>query len=216
MIIDSTRIGEIVDRRTGAINVFRRHGIDCSRAFGRPLGEVVSAHRLDLAQITTDLAGLPGAAKALPATARELVRHIQHRYHRPHLNRLFTALRLARSQEGRERFPAGLSAHVACLAECVEAHQEKERDILFPAIVFSPRHNLRFSVLRVMMEHDEMIDELDTIARLTGDHTPPDRATKSWRALYDLLRQIDEEMRFQIYLENAHLYAKFTPSKSAA
>ena len=212
MDIALANIGELVESRPGAIGLLHRHGIDCSRSRLLSLREAAAMSGLDPAAIAAQLARLPVDGRPVPKSARALVSHIQHRYHQPHLNALFTALRLARGLESaRPTFPKGLPAHIRCLAELVEAHQEKESDTVFPAILFSPRHNLRFPVIRVMMEHDEISDELDTIATLArSDPTPADA-----QPLYDILRQIDEEIRLHIYLENTRLYARYTGDRAA-
>lgn len=217
MNITSAFIHELVDTRPGTIAILQEHGIDHRRSGNLTLWQAATARRLNLDELTSQLSEDPGEA---PANRRGLIEYIQERYHRVHLNRLRSALHLARSVEAafaeHPEIPHGLAAHLTTLVELAEEHQQKEQDTVFPAILFSPRHNLRFPVLRAITEHDELCDELDSIARLTGNFTASPKAPKSWRTLYSLCQVIDSEMRFHMHLENTVLYGRYMKSRSEA
>ena len=220
MNITSAFIHELVDTRPGTIAILREHGIDHCRSGNLTLWQAATARKLNLDELTSQLSELPLDPGKAPANRRGLIEYIQERYHRVHLNRLHSALHLARSVEAafaeHPEIPHGMAAHLTTLVELAEEHQQKEQDTVFPAILFSPRHDLRFPVLRAISEHDELCDELDSIARLTGNFTAPPKAPKSLRALYSLCQGIDREMRLHMHLENTVLYSRYTASRGAA
>lgn len=220
MNITSAFIHELVDTRPGAIAILREHGIDHYRSGNLTLWQAATARKLNLDELTAQLSEMPLDPQKVPTNRRGLIDYVQERYHRVHLNHLQTALHLARSVEAafadHPEVPHGMAAHLTTLVDLAEEHQQKEQDTVFPAILFSPRHNLRFPVLRAITEHDELCEELDSIARLTGNFTAPPKAPKSWRTLYSLCQVIDSEMRFHMHLENTVLYSRYTKSRRAA
>lgn len=215
MGIDQATVGSLVENFNGAIAVFRHRGIDYYQSRDLPLREVAASLHLDSREVAAELARLPRNEPEL-ASRRDLIHRVEHTYHASHSNALFTALRLSRFLDADQPgFPRGLTAHIASLADLVDTHHEKERETVFSAIL---RHAgyLRFPVLRAIMEHDEIIDELDTISRLTNDHEAPPDATRPWRRLYALMRRLDNDMRLHIFLEDTLLYSQYSHARTAA
>ncbi|EGF89989.1 regulator of cell morphogenesis and NO signaling [Asticcacaulis biprosthecium C19] len=118
---------------------------------------------------------------------RDLTAYIQRRYHAIHLNRLFVATRLARRVElefaAHPACPQGFSHHLNALAEDIEIHQAKERDEVFPSLVYGLRSSQKFPVLRMMIEHDGFAEELDSLSAMTRGYTVPDDANTDWNLL---------------------------------
>ncbi len=99
-------------------------------------------------------------------------------------------------------FVRDLAHRLKVMHEDLEAHGQKEGAGLFRAMERLPGGNCRFSVLRMMPEHDESSDQLDTPARLTNDYTSPDGADDEWRALHVLCDAFDHDLRDHMHLEN--------------
>jgi regulator of cell morphogenesis and NO signaling len=220
MDITTAFIHELVTERPRAVAILREHGIDHYRSGNLTLWQAATSSKVDLDALTSQLSETPSNPQGIPTSRRGLIDYIQTRYHRVHLNHLHTALRLSRSIEStfkdRPEVPRGLAAHLTTLIELAEEHQQKEQDTLFPSLLFSPQHNLSFPILRAIVEHDELCDELDSIARLTDNYTAPPDASKTWKRLYDLCREIDGEMRFHMHVENTALYGRYMRSGTKA
>jgi len=58
-------------------------------------------------------------------------------------------------------------------------------------------------------EHEDVVEQLHGLARLTNDFTPPDGACNTWRALYALCAEIDADLRDHMHLENNDLFRRF-------
>ena len=63
--------------------------------------------------------------------------------------------------------------------------------------------------VRVMMsEHDIAADMVKGIRGLSGEYAPPASACPSYIALYNGLKELDEDLRFHIHLENNILFPR--------
>lgn len=104
------------------------------------------------------------------------------------------------------------------LAEDMIFHMKKEETMLFPFIKQLER--MRSSApmqpfgsvlnpVRVMMsEHDTAADIVKNIRGLSGEYAPPASACPSYIALYNGLKELDEDLRFHIHLENNILFPR--------
>jgi regulator of cell morphogenesis and NO signaling len=61
----------------------------------------------------------------------------------------------------------------------------------------------------MLAEHVDVVEQLDELARLTTDFTPPQGACTTWRALYEMCRKLDEDLREHMHIENNILFPKF-------
>ncbi len=102
------------------------------------------------------------------------------------------------------------------LADTMEDHQVREEEDLYPAMLHSPKHHLRFPVLRAMMDHDEISDQLDTLNRLTSSYAAPAGAGKALKKLYALCATLDGDIRYYMHLENNVLFPRFVGDRAIA
>ncbi len=58
-------------------------------------------------------------------------------------------------------------------------------------------------------EHDDHGKRVWRIEALTHDHTPPDNACKTWRALYAGTRKLADDLTAHIDLEDNVLFPRF-------
>ena len=58
-------------------------------------------------------------------------------------------------------------------------------------------------------EHEDVLEQLRGLARLTADFTPPEGACTTWRALYASCREIDADLRDHMHLEINVLFRRF-------
>jgi regulator of cell morphogenesis and NO signaling len=155
----------------------------------------------------------PHGPAGQPRTHAELIAHILERYHEVHRAEFPKAIRLARLVEAvhddRPDAPRGLADHLSLMFEDLEAHQQREELMLFPAMLSGGCAVVRFPILRMMAEHRDVEDQLATLRALTNGHRPPQGACRSWRALAEVCRKLDEDLVAHMRMENEALFAPF-------
>lgn len=206
-------VREIAVSRPGATAVFRRYKIDYCCGGESPLAAAVDRRGANLQAILAELSGLEPGQSDLPSTTPELIEHILERYHETHRRQFPEAIRLARRVEsvhgGRPDCPVGLSQHLAFMFDDLETHHQKEEMALFPMMLAGRRDGMDAPIGCMMDEHKDVLEQLAGLARITGDFTPPEGACTTWRALLELCRQIDADLREHMHLENNLLFPAF-------
>ena len=166
-----------------------------------------------LEKLERDLTAATRGGKAAGRAAGQLIKHILERYHETHRREFPEAIALARTAErvhaGDPDRPRGLADHLAVMADDLEGHQLKEETILFPTMLAGSCGVLRFPISRMMAEHDDVYEQLDRLAALTRDFTPPQDACQTWRALSLACRKLDRDLREHMRLENDVLFPHF-------
>ncbi|WP_310541725.1 hemerythrin domain-containing protein [Phenylobacterium sp.] len=187
---------ELVKRSPEASDIFRVRG---------PLTKLEKLER--------DLTAATRGGKTAERAAGELIDHILERFHETHRREFPEAIELARTVErvhaGDPECPRGLADHLAVMADDLEGHQLKEENILFPTMLAGSCGVLKFPISRMMAEHDDVYEQLDRLAALTRDFTPPQDACKTWRALSQACRKLDRDLREHMRLENDVLFPHF-------
>lgn len=144
---------------------------------------------------------------------RELIDHILERYHEVHREEFPAAIRLARKVEAVHadvrNAPHGLADHLGRMFEALEAHQQREERALFPAMRNGGCAAVRIPIARMMAEHRDAEDQLVKLRTLTRNHTAPDDACRSWRALCEACRKLDDDLVEHMRIENEELFARF-------
>lgn len=217
MQLSHLHVRDLVGNLVGASDVFRKFEIDFYRIGGLELHEAAARQHLPLEDIETALACLPPNPSPPPTSTMGLITYIDTRYHAVHRTHLLSAIRLAKAIEVNEKndtaanqpCPSGLTNLLTLLFDTLEDHQEGEAENLYPALINSPQHSLRYPVCRAMVEHDEISEQLDTLARLTNGYLPPEDAGLRQRILYKLCSVLDGDVRLHMHLENNLLFPPF-------
>jgi regulator of cell morphogenesis and NO signaling len=206
-------IGQIAVALPGATAIFRRLKLDFCCGGQVSLGEACERKNLDTTRVVAELAGLhrEDAAPESP-DAPALIDHILTRYHAVHREQLPELIRMARRVEAVHRdhpdVPHGLADHLEAMEVELLEHMEKEEQVLFPAIEDgSPGLHDPIDVMRD--EHTGHGEHLERLAALTHDHTPPQGACNTWRALYAGTAQLTNDLISHIHLENNVLFPRF-------
>jgi regulator of cell morphogenesis and NO signaling len=156
---------------------------------------------------------LKRASDIAPQTTPELIGHILERYHETHRREFPEAIRLARRVEAvhgaHPDCPRGLGDHLAFMADDLEAHQQKEEQVLFPLLLRGGGPLVVFPIRKMTSEHRDVDEQLAVLAALTHDFTAPTDGCGSWRELYTACRKIDADLREHMRLEEQVLFARF-------
>jgi len=215
----------------GATRVFEELGIDYCCGGGRSLVDACFAAGISLEQATAALeAGKErysreGDGSWQSRSLTDLIEHIVRRHHEytkselQRLDQLSTKVVSVHGQnhpelnELRERFLE--------LRNDLLPHMMKEERVLFPYIeqleaatkagrpapspLFGTARN---PIMMMIREHDgagELLRELRTASR---DYVVPDDGCVSYRALYDALRELEQDLHQHIHLENNILFPR--------
>ena len=213
-ITPQMEVGKIAAQYPAATRVFSRHKIDFCCGGGRPLAEVCERGGVDLAIVMDELqqAEQPAAPQRQWTTAPKstLIQHIIATYHVPlreELPRLVAMSQKVHRVHG-EKDPERLRELVSLVTELsaeLLAHMAKEENVLFPMIQRGQHPPAPIHVMQ--REHDEAGAMLVRIRALTDDFAVPEQACTTWRALWDGLEQLENDLHEHIHLENNILFA---------
>lgn len=209
-------LGQIAVQLPGATAVFRRLKLDFCCGGQISLRQAAHEKNLDLTTVLEELAGLKRGSESPQNTApTALIDHILARYHAVHRAQLPELIRMAHRVElvHREKpeVPAGLAQMLESIQEEMLDHMEKEEAILFPMLKAGGNPFVVNPIGIMRSEHVHHGKQLEKLAALTHDATPPDCACNTWQALYAGIAQFSDDLINHIHLENNVLFPQFEP-----
>jgi regulator of cell morphogenesis and NO signaling len=207
------QVADIAANLPGATEVFRAHKIDFCCGGQKSLAAAAEAKGVPLDALETELTKLAADSQPAPQATPELIDHILQRFHEVHRRELPELIRLAARVEerhqGNAEAPVGLHAALEELAEALEAHMQKEEQILFPLMLSGGHPMITAPIGHMRHEHDEhgvRLENLEAVAR--GFKLPPE-ACSTWRALYTGVRKLIDDIHQHVHLENNVLFPRF-------
>lgn len=207
-------LGHIAVHRPGATAILRRHKLDFCCGGQVSLADAAAQKGLALDALVDELEALPQGNTAPDArTPTELIEHILTRYHAVHREQLPELTRMARRVQAVHRdhpaVPRGLAELIETIEQEMLTHMAKEEMVLFPALERGGHPMVGGPITVMRDEHTEHGAQLERLAQLTNDHTPPTDACNTWRALYAGTRQLTDDLIAHIHLENNVLFPMF-------
>jgi regulator of cell morphogenesis and NO signaling len=239
----STTVRELVGRHPQTRKVFEQYGIDYCCGGGKSLAEAAQERRAALPDLVRDLdaAVLAIAARTIPsekdwyeAPLHELIDHIlqvHHAYMHEALPRLGGLLRKVLHAHGAHHGDMLRQVHdlYNALATELGSHLRKEEEVLFPYIMASESHrqggpagpaacfgSVGNPIRQMEAEHESAGEVLAQIRQVTGNYTLPDDACPTFRALYEELERMEEDLHQHIHLENNILFPRAIAAESAS
>jgi regulator of cell morphogenesis and NO signaling len=224
-ITPQTPISTIVTEVPAAIAVLQKYGVAFCCTGSTPLSAACAHHEIDAARLIADIetARAPRASRETPdQTMRDVIAHIQQRYHQPlrdELPRLSLMLAKVVLRHG-ERMPDVLvplqSTFERFHDELLE-HMEKEDQGIFPAIAGleagasgsqAVSQWLRDPLNMLVADHRGAEAALARMRELTDSYTPPADACPTFRGVYYGLAELERDMQIHIHLENDILFPR--------
>ncbi len=230
-----TTVRELVGRYPQTRKVFEQHGIDYCCGGGKCLAEAAQESRAAFPDLVRDIEAALLAAAAKPVIAEknwyeaplhELIDHIlqsHHAYMHEALPRIKELLRKVLHAHGARHGVMLRQLHdlYNSLDTELTSHLRKEEEVLFPYIVNAEAHRQGGSekpsacfgsvgnpIRQMESEHESAGAVLVQIRKVTGDYTLPDDACPTFRALYEELERMEEDLHQHIHLENNILFPK--------
>lgn len=205
-------VRDIAISRPGSTAVFRRFKIDYCCGGGASLTAAAEKRGIEVDTLIEALEAATPTAEAAPSETGALIDHLLERYHEAHRRQFPEAIRLAARVEAVHRdnadCPTGLSQHLAFMFDDLETHHHKEEMGLFPMMRRGDPH-ASGPIACMEADHEDVVEQLKGLARLTHDFKPPYGACNTWQALYALCREIDADLRDHMHLENNVLFRRF-------
>ena len=215
-------LAQLVTEHPRAVAVLQRHGLDFCCGGQRTLADACAQHRSRSLGIPLLPASILAEVAAEESTWAEspirwdqeplpnLIQHILIRHHEP----LYTefhrlqglATKVARTHGSKDPRLGALETAVQNLAVELRDHMAKEEQILFPAILRGHGPLLSGPVACMQHEHEETGAILRHIESLTDGFQSPAEACGSWRALFEGLRAMRDDVLVHIHLENNILF----------
>ncbi len=206
-------LGELALTIPRASALFRQYDMDYCCGGKQTLARAASRKALDVAVIEAELAKL--AEQPLPRLARgalaEIIDHIIVRYHDRHREQLpeliLQATKVERVHADKPNVPKGLTKYLTMLHQELSSHMMKEEQILFPMIKqeWAPG---RGPISVMESEHDEAGELLEVIKHITHNVTPPPEACTTWKAMYNGINEMIDDLMEHISLENNVLFPR--------
>lgn len=206
--------------RPGRSRVFQSFQIDFCCQGSRTLAEACARKGVDLATVIELIKAeevAPAAPGINPAQLppAELIAHIVEKHHgflRRELPRLHAMARRVAQVHG-PHTPALVEVEEVFtgLFQELDSHLQKEEQILFPAILALSQNGgavlpLDRPIACMMHEHDDAGEALRRLRELTHGYEPPAGACNTYRALFDGLEDLEEDLHLHIHLENSVLF----------
>jgi regulator of cell morphogenesis and NO signaling len=224
--MESEKIGAVAAQDVRAAQIFRRNGLDYCCEGEKSLEEACAEANVPVEKVRAELDALPRrrADEALqdfsaikPDALTRYIEEVHHRYTEEAVEYIGNNLIRLVSVHGNER-PELLQIQKVFgdMRGSLVVHMKKEEFMLFPYIrkmvvagkgAGTPIFGTVASPIAAMMhEHDEDAERLRQLATLTNNYTPPDDACKTHRTTYAALKELDEDLRVHIHLENNILF----------
>lgn len=223
-------VGEMVAHHYRTAEVFKRHGIDFCCGGKKTLGKACSDKNIGWETLATELDQVlqspempsQNADAWEPDFLAEFIVQTHHRYLRENLPLLreFTA-KIAAVHGERHPELKIVEKQVELLSNDLLEHMLKEENILFPYIKTlcaaqrgqqqspaMPFGSVQNPIRMMEHEHDYAGSLLENLRDLTGDFTPPDDACTTYRVAFAKLKELDDDLRWHVHLENNVLFPK--------
>lgn len=208
-------LGELALTIPRASALFRKYNLDFCCGGKQTLLRAATRQDLNLEMIENELATLAEAPlekdwKAAPLA--EIIDHIIARYHDRHREQLpeliLQAAKVERVHADKPGVPKGLAKYLTMLHEELTSHMMKEERVLFPMIKQGMGSQAMGPISVMESEHDEAGELLEVIKHATNNVTPPPEACTTWRAMYNGINELIDDLMNHISLENNNLFPR--------
>lgn len=204
-------LGELALSIPRASALFRKYDMDYCCGGKQTLARAAARKELDVEVIEAELAKLaeqPIEKDWRSAPLAEIIDHIIVRYHDRHREQLpeliLQATKVERVHADKPSVPKGLTKYLTMLHEELSSHMMKEEQILFPMIKQGMGSQAMGPISVMESEHDEAGELLEVIKHTTNNVTPPPEACTTWKAMYNGINELIDDLMDHISLETMY------------
>ncbi|WP_213714694.1 iron-sulfur cluster repair protein YtfE [Cedecea lapagei] len=208
-------LGELALTIPRASALFRKLDLDFCCGGKQTLLRAATRKELDLEKIEAQLAVLATETvekdwRAAPLA--DIIDHIIVRFHDRHREQLpeliLQATKVERVHADKPNVPKGLAKYLTMLHQELSSHMMKEEQILFPMIKQGMGTQAGGPISVMESEHDDAGELLEVIKHTTNNVTPPPEACTTWKAMYNGINELIEDLMNHISLENNVLFPR--------
>ena len=226
---DKETIGEIAVKDLRKAEVFKKYGIDFCCGGKKTLKEVCAEKNIDASKIETELLQMSSEGKASNVSYNDwnidfladYIVNTHHSYVRKYSSELVSYATKVQQVHG-HLHPELLEIKDLVLeitGELAE-HMEEEEKVLFAyvkKIVFAKNMNqplqkdgkdLSQLITELESEHDHVGRCLDKIRELSNGYALPSDSCASYKLLYKMIQEFEDDLHIHIHLENNILFPK--------
>lgn len=215
MALRDQPLGELALTIPRASALFRKHNLDFCCGGKQTLLRAATRQELDLDALEAELMALadePMEKEWRTAPLADIIDHIIVRYHDRHREQLpeliYQATKVERVHADKPNVPKGLTKYLTMLHEELSSHMMKEEQILFPMINQGMGSHATGPITVMESEHDEAGELLEVIKHTTNNVTPPPEACTTWKAMYNGINELIDDLMNHISLENNVLFPR--------
>jgi regulator of cell morphogenesis and NO signaling len=218
-------IGKIAARDYRKAMVFRKYGIDFCCGGKKTLTEAAKEKGINPSVIEEELKALDNAGEPVnndfnswnPEQLINYINENHHQYIKTRVPEIIPILyKVLNVHSDHHPHLVDLYQNFTWMAEELADHLNKEEALIFPSILSlfnlngdKPENNLvSRSVTALEDEHSAVGQYLENIRKITDNFIPPAGACGSFRLLYSLLSEFEEDMHKHVHLENNILFPK--------
>lgn len=208
-------LGELALTIPRASALFRKLDLDFCCGGKQTLLRAATRKELNLEEIEAKLAALaeePAEKHWHTAPLAEIIDHIIVRFHDRHREQLpeliLQATKVERVHADKPNVPKGLAKYLTMLHQELSSHMMKEEQILFPMIKQGMGTQAGGPISVMESEHDDAGELLEVIKHTTNNVTPPPEACTTWKAMYNGINELIENLMNHISLENNVLFPR--------
>lgn len=208
-------LGELALTIPRASALFRKLDLDFCCGGKQTLLRAATRKELNLEDIEAQLAALaeePAEKDWRAAPLAEIIDHIIVRFHDRHREQLpeliLQATKVERVHADKPNVPKRLAKYLTMLHQELSSHMMKEEQILFPMIKQGMGTQAGGPISVMESEHDDAGELLDVIKHTTNNVTPPPEACTTWKAMYNGINELIEDLMNHISLENNVLFPR--------
>lgn len=224
-------VGSIVAQDYRAASVFKKFGIDFCCGGGKSVAKACADKGVDQAQVEAALATLdqiPVPASRLDFNSWNLpfltdyIVNVHHRYVLDTVPQILAFAKKVAKVHG-HAYPetVKIAELFTTLGQELLAHLDKEEQVLFPYIqrlwhtrsehgkLIAPAFGSARNPIHMMeLEHETAGEIMAEIRQLSNDFTPPESACNTYRVLYAMLEEFEQDLHQHVHLENNILFPK--------
>jgi regulator of cell morphogenesis and NO signaling len=227
--IDNKTVAEIVTENIKTADVFKKNGIDFCCGGNVKVQEICAKKGVDYSKLKEDINNIGNAPKGAQDYntweldfLAEYIINTHHKYVKE-ANELIVQYsdKVAKVHGHHYTETIEINKLFHEIANELNMHMHKEENILFPFIKAiakakkegtplspPPFGSIQNPINMMEMEHTDAGEILFKIKELSNNHTPPEGACNTFKALYSKLEEYQDDLFQHIHLENNILFPK--------
>ena len=220
------QIADIVAADIRTASILNKYGVDFCCGGSKILSTVCKEKKLKVSKIINEIEKLNFTRKEKnykKMNVIELINYIletHHKYVREKIPTIKAFAKKVSKVHGKTNPETNLIYHLFLrLSDELLDHMRKEEEILFPKIkilvsktysksVFFSFGTISNPIKMMETEHESAGKVLKEIERLSNKYTPPLSACNTYKALYNSLKEFQDDLHIHIHLENNILFPK--------